>query len=70
MEETKKDTKVINKQINYNIDERILDVRLILNGKNVEIVKFIPPKDLTFPKDYLDISSNGKDKLEVYIAPE
>ena len=23
-----------------------------------------------YPKDYLDITSNGKDKLEVYLAPE
>lgn len=50
----------LNKQLNYNIDERISDVRLILNDKNVEVVKFIPPKDLTFPKDYLDIKKDKK----------
>lgn len=55
----------LNKQLNYNIDERISDVRLILNHKNIEVVKFIPPKDLTFPKDYLDIKKDLFRQLNV-----
>lgn len=55
----------LNKELNYNIDERISDTRLILKDKNVDVVKFIPSKDLIFPKDYLEIKNQLFKQLNV-----
>lgn len=42
-------------ELDYDIDRRIEDTKLVLAGRNVEVVKFILPDGLTFPDDYLEI---------------
>lgn len=42
-------------ELDYNINERIEDIKKILEGRNVEIIKFDLPSNLTFPTDYLKI---------------
>ena len=69
------------KQLNYSIDERINDVKEILKGKNVVVIKFKPSNDLKFPDnyieiknellkelrlDYIDIQIFGKDEENLY----
>lgn len=42
-------------ELDYNIDERVEDTKKILEGRNVEVIKFDLPSDLSFPKNYLKI---------------
>lgn len=59
-------------ELNYNIDERIEDVQYFIKGKNIEVIKYTPNKNLEFPCDYLIIKKDlfnqiGVKKIDLQI---
>lgn len=53
----------LTKELNYSIDERISDVKEIIKNDNIDIVKFSPSKDLSFPNDYIKIKKELLEKI-------
>ena len=55
----------IMRELNYNIDERIEDVKYFLKGKNVTVIKYIKNENLEFPRDYLMIKKELFEQIGV-----
>lgn len=61
----KKTENDLKKELNYSIEERLEDTKLVLKNKNVEVIIFTPPAKLVFPKDYLEIKNKLFKQLKV-----